>query len=74
MGFLGVYRALYSYTPQGDQEIALHEGDLLYVLEKSIDDEWWKAKRKSADEDGEEPIGLIPSKYIQEVCQHVLAR
>jgi hypothetical protein len=67
MGFLGVYTALYDYTPQSDQEISLQEGDTLYLLEKSADDEWWKAKRKRPEEDGEEPVGLVPSTYIQEV-------
>lgn len=67
MGFLGVYTALYDYAAQSEQELSLQEGDLLYVLEKSTDDEWWKAKRKAPGDDGEEPVGLIPSNYIQEV-------
>lgn len=67
MGFLGVYTALYDYAPQSDQELSLTEGDLLYVLEKSTEDEWWKAKRRTPGDDGEEPVGLIPSNYIQEV-------
>lgn len=67
MGFLGVYRAIYDYVPQGDQELAIQEGDLLYVLEKSTEDDWWKAKKKAPGEDDEEPVGLIPSNYIEEV-------
>ncbi|KAI9886292.1 MAG: hypothetical protein M1823_001901 [Watsoniomyces obsoletus] len=66
MGFLGVYAALYDYAPQSDQEISFQEGDLLYLLEKSAEDEWWKAKRKRPGHDGEEPVGLIPSTYIEE--------
>lgn len=67
MGFLGVYRALYDYTPQNDQELSLTEGDLLLVLEKSSKDEWWKCKKKIPADDGEEPLGLVPSNYIEEV-------
>jgi hypothetical protein len=67
MGFLGVYRAIYDYAPQGDGELAIAEGDILYVLEKGEDD-WWKAKKKASGEDEEEPVGLIPSNYVEEVC------
>lgn len=64
--FLGVYTAIYAYIPQGDQELTLEEGDLLYVLERS-DDDWWKVKKKVNDSDDDEPIGLVPATYIEEV-------
>lgn len=67
MGFLGVYRALYDYTPQSEGELALVEGDLLYILEKSTEDAWWKAKKRAAEDEEEEPEGLIPNTYIEEV-------
>jgi hypothetical protein len=70
MVFLGIYRAIYDYAPQSDNELALNEGDVLMVLEKSADDDWWKAKKKGLeDEDGEadEPEGLIPNNYVEEV-------
>jgi hypothetical protein len=67
MGFLGVYRAVYDYTPQGEGELAISEGDILYVLEKSGEDNWWKAKKKASGDDDDEPVGLIPSNYIEEV-------
>ena len=67
MVFLGIYRALYDYVPQSANELALREGDILMVLEKSADDDWWKAKKKGHDEDEDEPEGLIPNNYIQEV-------
>ncbi|CUS08637.1 unnamed protein product [Tuber aestivum] len=63
--FLGVYTAVYAYTPRDDQELTLEEGDLLYILEKSSEDDWWKAKKKSTGEE-EEPIGLVPVTYIEE--------
>lgn len=64
--FLGVYTASYAYTPQGEGELALEEGDLLYVLERS-DDDWWKVKKKVNNSDDDEPVGLVPATYIEEV-------
>ncbi|KAI4648133.1 hypothetical protein J4E93_004544 [Alternaria ventricosa] len=68
MVFLGIYRAIYDYEPQSDNEIALTEGDILMVLEKSTIDAWWKAKKKGRDGDEEEPEGLIPNNYIEEAA------
>ncbi len=67
MPFLGVYKAVYDYAPQGESELAITEGDILYVLEKSGEDDWWKAKKKATGEDDDEPVGLIPNNYIEEV-------
>lgn len=67
MGFEGVYTAVYDYTPQGENELAFAEGDLLYILDKSSDDGWWKAKKKTAEFESEEPVGLIPHNYVEEV-------
>lgn len=69
MVFLGIYRAIYDYVPQSGNELALAEGDVLMVLEKSTDDDWWKAKKKGSDEDEDEPEGLIPNNYIEEVSR-----
>ena len=67
MGFLGVYKAIYAYHPQGEGELEIDEGNILYILEKSGEDDWWKAKKKASGEDEDEPIGLIPNNYIEEV-------
>ncbi|KAE8148691.1 hypothetical protein BDV25DRAFT_157820 [Aspergillus avenaceus] len=66
MGFLGVYTALYDYHPQAQGELELREGDLLYLLEKSDQDDWWKAKKKAERDDEDEPEGLVPNNYIDE--------
>ncbi|KAH0566212.1 hypothetical protein GP486_000387 [Trichoglossum hirsutum] len=75
MGFLGIYTALYTYAPQSDQELAIKEGDLLYIIEKSTEDDWWKAKKRAEADGEEEPVGLIPSNYIEEAkpLHHVKA-
>jgi len=67
MVFLSICSAIYDYAPQGDNELALQEGELVYVLEKSAEDDWWKAKKRAASEDEEEPVGLIPNNYVEEV-------
>ncbi|KAI9666988.1 MAG: cytoskeletal protein binding protein, partial [Trizodia sp. TS-e1964] len=66
MGFLGVYKALYDYTPQAENELKLREGDILYLLEKTGEDGWWKAKKRASDDEDEEPIGLVPNNYVEE--------
>ncbi|PTB59853.1 hypothetical protein M431DRAFT_135686 [Trichoderma harzianum CBS 226.95] len=65
MGFLGIYRAIYDYTPNEDAELAIKQGDLLYILEKNDDDGWWKAKKKAGTDDEDEPSGLIPNNYVE---------
>jgi actin cytoskeleton-regulatory complex protein SLA1 len=67
MGFLGVYTALYPYQPQAEGELEINEGDLLYVLEKSAEDDWWRVKKKADQEEEEEPVGLVPNNYVEEV-------
>lgn len=67
MGFLGIYTAVYDYQPQAEGELEIREGDLLYILEKGDDDDWWKAKKKADPEEDEEPVGLVPNNYVEEV-------
>ncbi|KAK9780737.1 hypothetical protein SCAR479_01923 [Seiridium cardinale] len=66
MGFLGIYKAVYDYEPQSEGELAITEGDILYLLEKDSDDDWWKAKKKANADDEDEPVGLIPNNYVEE--------
>jgi hypothetical protein len=67
MVFISICTALYDYVPQADNELAIQEGELIYVIEKSTEDDWWKAKKRAPSEDDEEPIGLIPYNYVEEV-------
>lgn len=70
MGFTGVYTAIYDYNPQSGEELELREGDVLCILEKSDIDDWWKAKKMASDPEEEEPTGLIPNNYIEEVYSY----
>lgn len=68
MVFVSICTALYDYVPQGDNELELREGDLVYILEKGTEDDWWKAKKRAQPNEDEEPTGLIPNNYVEEVC------
>lgn len=68
MGFSGVYRAIYDYAPQAKGELAIAEGDILYILDRDSNDGWWKAKKKAGADDEDEPIGLVPNNYVEQVC------
>jgi hypothetical protein len=70
MTFISLCTALYDYHPQSEGELAIQEGELVYVVDKSSDDDWWKAKKRAVGEDEEEPFGLIPNNYVQEVSCH----
>lgn len=74
MGFVGVYKALYDYAPQSEGELPISDGDILYILEKSEEDDWWKAKKKASGEDEDEPVGLIPNNYIEKAIPVTNAR
>lgn len=67
MGFIGVYTSIYDYHPQAQGELELREGDLLYILEKSDEDDWWRAKKKADRDDEDEPEGLVPNNYVEQV-------
>lgn len=69
MVFISICTALYDYTPQDDSELAIRQGELIYILEKSAGDDWWKAKKRAPGE-AEEPVGLIPYNYVEEVSRH----
>ncbi|KAG5457234.1 MAG: SH3 domain-containing protein, partial [Olpidium bornovanus] len=65
----GVYRALYNYAGQSEEELSFDEDAILYILDNS-DPEWWSAQEKipfgqGLQEDGK--IGLIPSNYVEEM-------
>ncbi|KAH9883725.1 hypothetical protein F4778DRAFT_775010 [Xylariomycetidae sp. FL2044] len=66
MGFLGIYKAIFDYAPQSEGELSISEGDILYVLENSNEDDWWKAKKKASADEDDEPVGLIPNNYVEE--------
>ena len=51
---------LYDFAADGDDEMTVHEGETLLVLERDTD-EWWKCKNARGEE------GVVPANYL-EVC------
>ena len=49
---------LYDFTADGDDEMTVHEGEILYVLERDTD-EWWKCRNAQGDE------GVVPANYLE---------
>lgn len=63
-GQIKVVRALFKYTAQYPDELSFEEGDLLYILDRVNDPNWWKAKCGDR-------TGLIPSNYVGEHTESV---
>lgn len=51
-------RALYDYTPEKADELAIKEGDILSIT-KQEDDGWWAARSEAG------ATGLVPSNYCE---------
>lgn len=62
--YLAVLRAAYDYDPQSEDEIAIKESQIVFLLEKT-DDDWWKVKIKTDSQDEDAPSGLIPAAYVE---------
>ena len=55
-GQVKVFRALYDFTSQRDDQLSFSEGDLIYIIDMITSKDWYKAKCNSK-------IGLVPSNY-----------
>ncbi|XP_058066294.1 uncharacterized protein LOC131215916 [Anopheles bellator] len=55
------YRALYNYKPQNTDELELHEGDIVYVLEK-CDDGWYVGTSARTG-----CFGTFPGNYVNKM-------
>ncbi|XP_035789244.1 uncharacterized protein LOC118465294 isoform X4 [Anopheles albimanus] len=55
------YRALYNYKPQNTDELELHEGDIVYVLEK-CDDGWYVGTSARTG-----CFGTFPGNYVNKL-------
>ncbi|KAM8859709.1 sorbin and SH3 domain-containing protein 1 isoform 10-T11 [Spinachia spinachia] len=56
----GIFQAIYSYAPQNEDELELHEGDLVSVMEK-CDDGWFVGTSKRT-----KLFGTFPGNYVKE--------
>ncbi|XP_076378763.1 osteoclast-stimulating factor 1-like isoform X2 [Megalopta genalis] len=57
-------RALYKYTAQNTDELSFDEGDLLYVYDKDVEPNWWRAKCGNQE-------GLVPANYVEEQTEEI---
>jgi hypothetical protein len=64
--YLAVLKAVYDYEPQSDDEIALTEDQVVFLLERCYDD-WWRVKIKGDSHRDESPVGLVPGPYLEQV-------
>lgn len=79
--YLAVLKASYDYDPQSEDEIAITENQLLFLLQR-VDDEsvsyivvlpdidrlccsWWKVKVKGESQEEDTAVGLIPAAYVE---------
>lgn len=51
--------ALYDFVADGDDELAVKEGERLFILDKITSDEWWKCRNIHGEE------GVVPASYIE---------
>lgn len=58
-GHVQVVKAIYPYNATRSDELTFDEGDLLYIIDKSNANGWWKARVG-------DKTGLIPSNYVDE--------
>ncbi|KAG6378775.1 hypothetical protein JVT61DRAFT_13050 [Boletus reticuloceps] len=63
--YLAVLKAAYDYEPQSEDEIAIKESQIVFLLEKT-DDDWWKVKVRGGSQDEDSPLGLVPAAYVEQ--------
>ncbi|KAJ2763538.1 cytoskeletal protein binding protein, partial [Coemansia nantahalensis] len=64
MPLIEVRRAIYAYTPADGDELALSEGDVLYIVDND-DPDWLQAKRKALAVDDPDEQGLVPANHTE---------
>ncbi|XP_076547422.1 osteoclast-stimulating factor 1 [Osmia lignaria lignaria] len=63
-GKVKVVRALYTYKAQRVDELSFEAGDLLYVYDKDVEPNWWRAKCGTQE-------GLVPANYVEEQTEEI---
>lgn len=63
-GKVKVFRALYNYVAQQPDELSFQEGDVLYILDDSDPQGWWRARCGPK-------VGIIPSNYVTENTESI---
>ncbi|KAG1806842.1 uncharacterized protein HD556DRAFT_1428859 [Suillus plorans] len=63
--YLAVLKASYDYQPQSEEELAITENQIVFLLERT-DDDWWKVKIKGESQEEDSPSGLVPAAYVEQ--------
>jgi len=63
-GHVQVVKAIYPYTALRPDELTFEEGDMLYIIDKSDPNGWWKARVGNK-------TGLIPGNYVEESTENI---
>ncbi|KAG1754002.1 uncharacterized protein EDB91DRAFT_1043391, partial [Suillus paluster] len=71
--YLAVLKASYDYEPQSEDELAITENQIVFLLERT-DDDWWKVKIKGESQEEDSPSGLVPAAYVEQAEHTSLVR
>ncbi|KAG1754074.1 uncharacterized protein EDB91DRAFT_435371 [Suillus paluster] len=71
--YLAVLKAFYDYEPQSEDELAITENQIVFLLERT-DDDWWKVKIKGDSQEEDSPSGFVPAAYVQQAQHTSLVR
>jgi hypothetical protein len=55
--------AAFDFVPENDDELRLHEGDQVIILDSISSEEWWQCRIVTGQQSGQE--GLVPANYLQ---------
>ena len=53
--------AMYTYTPQNDDELQFHKGSVINVVNKD-DPDWWRGELNGT-------VGMFPSNYVSPLAE-----
>ncbi len=60
----GFYRAMYAFSPEGDTEMALEDGQVVHVVGRGGGQGWAVVIREGADAQGNRHA-LVPESYLE---------
>jgi len=69
--YISLVKAAYDYAATSDDELTIKEDSLYFLLDNS-DPDWHKVRAKTDDDD--EPSGLVPAAYLEEVSPISVAK
>ncbi len=62
--FLSRCQVLYDYTPQNPDELEIHVGDIINIIEM-CDDGWYCGIMEKSDHENNRAFGTFPGNYVK---------